>query len=74
MVYYLNITGKLLASFATNLIWILLFSAEVAGPVEEKRLASWGTDVPEDLVLDDKKLADALKKVNLVTVELSTCV
>jgi pre-mRNA-processing factor SLU7 len=30
---------------------------------EEKRLATWGTDVPEDLVLDKKLLADALKKV-----------
>lgn len=29
---------------------------------EEKRLATWGTDVPEDLVLDQKKLAEALKK------------
>ncbi|CAN6487332.1 unnamed protein product [Victoria cruziana] len=30
--------------------------------VEEKRLATWGTDVPEDLVLDQKRLAEALKK------------
>ncbi|KAK7344048.1 hypothetical protein VNO77_13271 [Canavalia gladiata] len=29
---------------------------------EEKRLATWGTDVPDDLVLDQKKLAEALKK------------
>ncbi|KAJ3690122.1 hypothetical protein LUZ61_019286 [Rhynchospora tenuis] len=29
---------------------------------EEKRLATWGTEVPEDLVLDKKLLADALKK------------
>jgi len=28
---------------------------------EEKRLATWGTDVPDDLVLD-KKLAESLKK------------
>lgn len=32
-------------------------------PVEEKRLATWGTEVPDDLVLDEKKLAEALKKV-----------
>ena len=32
-------------------------------PTEEKRLATWGTDVPEDLVLDQKKLAEALRKV-----------
>ena len=38
-------------------------NAEVPAPVEEKRLATWGTDVPDDLVLDQKKLADALKKV-----------
>lgn len=31
--------------------------------MEEKRLATWGTDVPDDLVLDEKLLADALKKV-----------
>ncbi|XP_074316646.1 pre-mRNA-splicing factor SLU7-like [Silene latifolia] len=30
--------------------------------VEERRLATWGTDVPDDLVLNDKKLAEALKK------------
>ncbi|ONK57375.1 uncharacterized protein A4U43_C10F19440 [Asparagus officinalis] len=29
---------------------------------EEKRLATWGTEVPEDLVLDEKLLAEALKK------------
>lgn len=29
---------------------------------EEKNLATWGTDIPDDLVLDEKKLADALKK------------
>jgi len=29
---------------------------------EEKRLATWGTDVPDDLVLDKKKLAESLKK------------
>lgn len=31
-------------------------------PTEQKKLATWGTDVPDDLVLDDKKLAEALKK------------
>ena len=29
---------------------------------EEKRLATWGTEVPDDLVLDQKLLAEALKK------------
>lgn len=36
---------------------------DVAAPVEEKRLATWGTDVPDDLELDQKLLAEALKKV-----------
>lgn len=36
-------------------------------PVEEKRHVTWGTDVPEDLVLDEKLLADALKKVCIVS-------
>lgn len=31
---------------------------------EEKQLATWGTDIPEDLVLDQEKLALSLKKVN----------
>jgi pre-mRNA-processing factor SLU7 len=32
--------------------------------VEEKQLATWGTEVPEDLILDEKLLAEALRKVN----------
>jgi pre-mRNA-processing factor SLU7 len=28
----------------------------------EKNLASWGSEVPEDVVLDKKKLKEALKK------------
>ncbi|CAH9111383.1 unnamed protein product, partial [Cuscuta epithymum] len=31
-------------------------------PTEQKKVATWGTEVPDDLVLDDKKLAKALKK------------
>nr|GMD22222.1 pre-mRNA-splicing factor SLU7-like [Ipomoea batatas] len=31
-------------------------------PTKEKRLATWGTDVPEDLVLDQSKVTEALKK------------
>lgn len=38
---------------------------EKSPETEEKRLATWGTDVPEDLVLDQKLLAEALKKVNM---------
>ncbi|XP_047167356.1 pre-mRNA-splicing factor SLU7-A-like [Vigna umbellata] len=34
-------------------------------PVDEKKLATWGTDVPDGLVLDEKLLADALKKEDL---------
>ncbi|KAL2320001.1 hypothetical protein Fmac_028970 [Flemingia macrophylla] len=40
-------------------------ATEDPAPVEEKRLATWGTDVPDDLVLDEKLLADALKKEDL---------
>ncbi|CAN0828974.1 Pre-mRNA-splicing factor SLU7-A [Linum grandiflorum] len=35
---------------------------EVPEPVEEKRLATWGSEVPDDLVLDEKLLAVSLKK------------
>ncbi|KAL6189464.1 hypothetical protein ACLB2K_040853 [Fragaria x ananassa] len=38
-------------------------SEETIAPTKEKRLATWGADIPEDLVLDQKKLGDALKKV-----------
>ncbi|XP_030950945.1 pre-mRNA-splicing factor SLU7-A [Quercus lobata] len=30
--------------------------------LEEKRVATWGTEIPDDLVLDEKLLAEALKK------------
>uniref|UniRef100_A0A803LFB5 Pre-mRNA-splicing factor SLU7 n=1 Tax=Chenopodium quinoa TaxID=63459 RepID=A0A803LFB5_CHEQI len=39
-------------------------SEEKPESTEEKRLATWGTEVPEDLVLDEKKLAEAIKKGN----------
>jgi hypothetical protein len=31
---------------------------------EQKRLATWGTDIPDDLVLDKKLLEESLKKVS----------
>ncbi|XP_057424716.1 pre-mRNA-splicing factor SLU7-like isoform X2 [Lotus japonicus] len=37
-------------------------SEDTPAPAEEKRLATWGTDVPDDLVLDQKKLDEALRK------------
>ncbi|CDY66501.1 BnaAnng22310D [Brassica napus] len=37
-------------------------SNDRSGPVEEKRFVTWGSDTPEDLVLDREKLAEALKK------------
>jgi len=40
-------------------------NAEESVQQEEKRLATWGTDVPDDLVLDKKKLAESLKKVSI---------
>ena len=39
--------------------------AETPVPADEKRLATWGNDVPDDLLLDQKQLTEALKKVNL---------
>ncbi|KAF6156895.1 hypothetical protein GIB67_000435 [Kingdonia uniflora] len=35
---------------------------EMPAPVEEKHLATWGTDIPEDVVLDQGRLTKALKK------------
>ncbi|XP_041005921.1 pre-mRNA-splicing factor SLU7-A isoform X3 [Juglans microcarpa x Juglans regia] len=35
---------------------------EITSPMEEKRLATWGTDIPDDLVLNEKLLAEALRK------------
>ncbi|KAG6724292.1 hypothetical protein I3842_03G253500 [Carya illinoinensis] len=35
---------------------------EITSPMEEKRLATWGTDIPDDLVLNEKLLAEVLKK------------
>lgn len=37
-------------------------SEETPVPAEEKRLATWGNDVPDDLLLDQKQLTEALKK------------
>lgn len=37
-------------------------SEDTPAQTEEKNLATWGTDVPDDLVLDQKKLDEALKK------------
>ncbi|CAA2970304.1 Hypothetical predicted protein [Olea europaea subsp. europaea] len=35
---------------------------DMPAPAQEKRLATWGSEVPEDLVLDEEKLVEALKK------------
>ncbi|KAK7271057.1 hypothetical protein RJT34_26652 [Clitoria ternatea] len=40
-------------------------AAEDSTPLQEKKLATWGTEVPDDLVLDEKLLAEALKKEDL---------
>lgn len=39
--------------------------------VEEKRHATWGTEIPDDLVLDETLLAEALKKVSETLVSIS---
>lgn len=49
----------------------LFFKAEVPERAEEKKLAMWGSEVPDDLVLDQKKLAEALQKVNFCNSILS---
>lgn len=56
---YLHFSAELtLVTYSYNFV-----VPEVAVPAEEKRLATWGTDIPDDLVLDQGKLAEALKKV-----------
>lgn len=42
----------------------LFLKAEAPAAAEEKRIATWGSEVPEDLVLDQKRLNEALQKVN----------
>lgn len=37
---------------------------DVPAPAEEKNLAIWGIDVPDNLVIDQKKLAAALRMVS----------
>lgn len=39
-------------------------SEDAPAASEEKRLATWGAEIPDDLVLDEKLLAEALKKEN----------
>jgi hypothetical protein len=53
------------ACFHSHSDLIFNLHAETPAPAEEKRLATWGTDVPDDLVLDQNQLTEALKKVNL---------
>lgn len=38
---------------------------DAPAPTEEKRLATWGTEIPDDLVIDQKLLAESLKKEEL---------
>ncbi|PNY17357.1 pre-mRNA-splicing factor slu7-like protein [Trifolium pratense] len=51
------------AEAATNII-----IADTPTATEEKRFATWGTDVPDDMALDQKKLAEALKKSHVFSV------
>ncbi|MBA0555552.1 hypothetical protein Golax_009855 [Gossypium laxum] len=37
-------------------------SEDAPAPAQERKHVTWGTDVPEDLVLDEKLLTEALKK------------
>ncbi|KAK3026161.1 hypothetical protein RJ639_040548 [Escallonia herrerae] len=49
---------------AAEVFWsdTIYYESEMPAPTEQKQLATWGTDIPDDLVLDQEKLADALKK------------
>lgn len=64
--YCTGAAGIEAAEAATDLMRANIARKEAAGeippPAEEKRPATWGTDIPEDLVLDEKLLAEALKK------------
>ncbi|GAY52550.1 hypothetical protein CUMW_142710 [Citrus unshiu] len=44
-------------------------SEDMCAPAEEKNLATWGTDVPDNLNLDQKQLAEALRKVTAEEME-----
>ncbi|PPR84315.1 hypothetical protein GOBAR_AA36398 [Gossypium barbadense] len=44
-------------------------SEDAPAPAQEKKHVTWGTDVPEDLVLDEKLLTEALKKVTAEEME-----
>ncbi|KAB2602286.1 pre-mRNA-splicing factor SLU7-A-like [Pyrus ussuriensis x Pyrus communis] len=64
--YCTGTAGIEAAEAATDLMKANIARKEANGdmpaPVEEKRPATWGTDIPDDLVLDEKLLAEALKK------------
>ncbi|KAI3887706.1 hypothetical protein MKX03_020944 [Papaver bracteatum] len=65
--YCTGIAGIVAASAATDLMKANIFCKETSqepAPAEQNKLklASWGTDVPEDLVLDPKRLNEALQK------------
>ncbi|CAM8976718.1 unnamed protein product [Rhodiola kirilowii] len=64
--YCTGAAGIEAAEAATELMKANIARKEAADdaplPVEEKRPATWGADVPDDLVLDPKLLAESLKK------------
>uniref|UniRef100_A0A7N0VJ13 Pre-mRNA-splicing factor SLU7 n=1 Tax=Kalanchoe fedtschenkoi TaxID=63787 RepID=A0A7N0VJ13_KALFE len=59
--YCTGTAGIEAAEAATELMKANIARKEAAD-VEEKRPATWGTDIPDDLVLDPKLLAESLKK------------
>ncbi|RZC81075.1 hypothetical protein C5167_043652 [Papaver somniferum] len=50
------------ASEVLSMLVMYFFSYRKTCSSRGKKLASWGTDVPEDLILDQKRLNEALKK------------
>eukprot|EP00252_Welwitschia_mirabilis_P006512 TRINITY_DN173_c0_g1_i1.p1 TRINITY_DN173_c0_g1~~TRINITY_DN173_c0_g1_i1.p1 ORF type:complete len:544 (-),score=131.87 TRINITY_DN173_c0_g1_i1:171-1802(-) len=64
--YCTGLAGIEAAEATNNLMKVNMAKKEAAQEndhvPEEKNLATWGTEVPDDLVLDNKRLHEALKK------------
>lgn len=54
-------------NFHTILLVCGCVETDVPVQNEVRRLVSWGTDLPDDLALDQKRLAEALKNVSATT-------
>ena len=43
---------------------------DVTEPTKDMQLATWGTDIPDDLDLDQDKVTEAIKKVTFYTLNM----